>query len=415
MQISRTIAVLGGGIGGIVAANELRRLLPKEHRIVVVERDQYHAFASSFLWVMAGSRTSPQVRRPLASLLRSGIEIITAEATKIDLQQTVVETDHASIKYDFLIVALGADLAVDAIPGLREAAHSFYSLEGADKLHSALQNCPPGQLSIVVTSTPYKCPGAPLEGAMLIADLLSKSGRRGQVEVAIYTPEPQPMPVAGPALGQAAVEMLSSRGIKYHPMHRLVSIDPLVRQITFEGKGVVSYCLLVAIPPHRCPAVITNSGLAGDGGWIPVDRKTLRTKVKNVYAIGDVTSIPLPGRFKPDAPLALPKAGVFAHAQGLVVTHQIIADILGREANVTFCGDGYCMLEAGEELAGFAYGNFFAEPAPDVRLKRIGKAWHLGKVLFERMWLSPPGWRKSAYSKLIATGAKILNVPAATS
>ena len=83
---------------------------------------------------------------------------------------------------------------------------------------------------------------------------------------------------------------------------------------------------------------------------MPVDHATLETKQPDVYAIGDITAIPLPGRWKPDAPLMLPKAGVFAHAQAQVVARRIVQEIAGTRAQDTFCADGYCMLEAGEDL-----------------------------------------------------------------
>jgi sulfide:quinone oxidoreductase len=246
---------------------------------------------------------------------------------------------------------------------------------------------------------------------MLIADFLSKQGLSGKIRASLYTPEPQPMPVAGPELGKAAIDMLQSRGIEYYPGHRLQSVDPADHRMVFDGKGETDYDLLVAIPPHRCPDVVAQSSLSGETGWIPVERSTLRTKVDNIYAIGDVTSIPLPGRWNPEVPMSLPKAGVFAHTQGLIVAHRIVGEITGKATQDTFCGDGYCMLEAGEDLAGFAYGNFFAEPSPQVNLKRIGKAWHIGKVLFEKMWLTPPGVRKRVYETLIATGSRLYGVP----
>ena len=405
------VVILGGGVGGIVAANELRRLLPQKHRITVIERNAIHAFAPSFLWVMSGTRRSAQVQRPVASLMHTGVETIIAEATHIDFARCVVETDRLSVEYDFLIIAVGAELAPETIPGLREASHSFYSLQGAENLHDVLPKCSSGRVAIVVCSLPYKCPGAPLEGAMLIADRLAKTHRQTRFEVALYTPEPQPMPVAGPTLGQAAIEMLSSRGIKYYPLYRLLSVDHQAHHLQFEGKEPVPYDLVVAIPPHKSPPIIARTALANDAGWIPVDRTSLKTKVDNVFAIGDVTSIPIPGRWKPEIALSLPKAGVFAHSQALVAAHRIAGTIIGKMSSDEFCGDGYCMLEAGEDLAGFAYGNFFAEPSPDVRLKRIGKTWHLGKVLFEKMWLSPPGVRKAIYQACIEAGAKLYSVP----
>ncbi len=408
---NKSVVILGGGIGGLVAANEIRQLLPKNHRVILIERNEVHAFPPSFLWVMNGTRQSEQVVRPTRSLLRSGVEFVLAKVNAIDTDRSAIETGGGLINYDYLIVALGAELATRNIPGLEEASHTYYTLDGSARLHSALKDFHGGSIALVVASMPYKCPGAPLEGAMLIADFLKKTGRSAKATVHLFTPESQPMPVAGPILGTAATEMLSARGISYHPLHRLVSVDPDARQLEFEGRRSFGYDLLVAIPPHVAPQVVKQSVLANESGWIPVDRASLATKVENVFAVGDVTSIPIPGRWKPDVPLMLPKAGVFAHVQASVVAQQIAAKVLGRKSSVSFCGDGYCMLEAGEDLAGFAYGNFFAEPSPEVKLKQIGKSWHIGKVLFEKWWLEPYGIRRELYRQCITLGGRLLGIP----
>jgi len=246
---------------------------------------------------------------------------------------------------------------------------------------------------------------------MLLADFFRQRALWDKVEVHLFTPEPQPMPVAGPALGQAVRQMLETKGVTFHPLHTLTAVNPQARELSFEGKESVRYDLLVAIPPHRGPRLVREAGLANETGWIPVDRATLATRHENVYALGDVTVIPIPGRWKPDVPLMLPKAGVFAHAQAEVVARRIAAEITGAGVKETFCGDGYCMLEAGEDLAGFAFGNFFAEPSPQVDLRTIGRVWHLGKVLFERWWLAPFGLRREMLRLTIALGAKALGIP----
>lgn len=411
MTDSKTIVILGAGVGGLVAANELRQLLPPRHRIALVERNEVHAFAPSFLWVMTGRRRPGKIVRPVRTMLRPGVDFVHADVLAIDTGRALIETSGGTLNYDYLIVSLGADLAPESIPGLSGAAHTFYTLDGAAGLHTALQGFRAGRVAVVVASMPYKCPGAPLEAAMLIADFFRRNGRRGGVDIGLFTPEPQPMPVAGPALGQAAAGMLNSRGITYHPLHKLEAIDPERKEMSFEGKGGIPYDLLVAIPPHRTPEAARQSPLANESGWIPVDRSSLKTRIDNVYAIGDVTSIPIPGRWKPDVPLMLPKAGVFAHAQASVVAHRIAASVSGRETSISFCGDGYCMLEAGNDLAGFAYGNFFAAPSPDVRLKRIGRAWHIGKVLFEKWWLAPHGPSRTLYKNAIKMGSRMMGVP----
>ncbi len=407
----KTVVVLGGGVGGLVAANELRRQLARDHRVLVVERNLQHAFAPSFLWLMTGDRQRAEVVRDVRALVRSGVEVVEGEALAINPAERRVETTAGRLNYDYLIIALGAELAPEMISGLRDASHTFFTLDGAAKLFEAMSSFSAGKVAIVISALPYKCPGAPHEGAMLIADFFRRRGLRDKVDIHLFTPEPQPLPVAGPQLGEAVRQMLETKGITFHPGHKLARLDPPSRELLFEDKEQFRYDLLVAIPPHRSPSVVRQSGLANEAGWIPVNHATLATHHPNIYAIGDITAIPLPGRWKPEVPLLLPKAGVFAHAQAQVAARRIAEEVAGTPAQAEFCADGYCMLEAGEDLAGFAFGNFFAEPAPQVQLRKIGKTWHLGKLLFERWWLAPFGMRREVLGAALKLGAKAYGIP----
>ncbi len=406
-----TVVVLGGGIGGMVAANEVRRRLAATHRVVVVEKNAQHAFAPSFLWLMTGEREPDQIRRPLGRLLRRGVELVQAEVAGIDPVHRTVRTSAAELRYDRLIIALGAELAPEAIPGLAEASHTFFTFDGAVRLRDRLREFSGTRVAVVVSATPYKCPAAPHEGAMLLEAYFRRRGLSSKMEIHLFTPEPQPMPVAGPQLGEAVREMLRTQGIGFHPLHKLCSVDPQGRRLSFEGGVRFDYDLLVATPPHRAPRAVADAGLVNETGWVAVDPRTLRTSLDGVYAIGDVTAIPIPGRWKPDAPLLLPKAGVFAHAQAKVVAERVAAEVAGRPCRAAFCGDGYCVLEAGENQAGFAFGNFFAEPAPAVQLKRIGRAWHAGKVLLEKWWLTPAGLRRALIGWAVKAGGRLYGIP----
>lgn len=413
----KTIVVLGAGVGGLVAANELRRLLPPDHRVVLVEKNARHAFAPSFLWLMTGARKPDQISRDVRQLVRRGIEVDLAEAQAIDVTNRTVQTSTQTLHFDYLIVALGAELAPDIMPDLDGASHTFYTFHGAGKLRDVLRGFEGGKVALVVSALPYKCPGAPHEGAMLIADTFRKRGIHDKSEVHLFTPEPQPMPVAGATLGEAVKEMLAKAGVHFHPLHKLTGVNALTRELTFERIGAsqidstFKYDLLIAIPPHRSPRVVRDSGLTNEAGWIPVNRETLQTQYENVYALGDVTAISIPGRWKPEVPLMLPKAGVFAHTQAEVVAQRIADEISGSVPDHVFCGDGYCMLEAGGNLGGFAFGNFFAEPSPQIELRNLGTVWHLGKVLFEQWWLAPHGLKREALRLAITLGSKGLNIP----
>jgi len=409
--VATTTLILGGGVGGQIAANELRRRLSSEHRIVLVERNARHAFAASFLWLMTGDRRPEQITRDLRDLLIPGIDVVRAEVRAIDVGARRVETSAQTFAYTYLVIALGAELAPDAIPGLAEGAHSFYTLDGAARLRSQLETFSGGTVALVVAALPYKCPGAPHEAAMLLADFFRRRGLQDKVEIHLFTPEPQPMPVAGPHLGDAVRRMLEERGVLFHPMHKLTAVEPDAGKMCFEGRPPAGYDLLVAIPPHRAPALVRNAGLTNEAGWIPVDPRTLATRHERAYALGDVTAIPIPGRWKPDVPLMLPKAGVFAHAQALVVADRIAAEVAGREATATFCGEGFCVLEAGRHAAGVAYGDFYAEPSPRIHVRTVGRSWHLGKVLFEQWWLGRTGIRGAILESALKIGSRVAGIP----
>lgn len=378
----KTILILGGGIGGQVAANRLRRLLGREHRIVVIDRERTFTFSPSLLWMIVGTREPAQFSRDLGRLTRKGIEVIEAEITAIDPATRRVSTTAGEFAGDYLIIALGAKLAHDLVPGWKPAALNFYCLKGAEMTRSALAAFQGGRLCIVVAATPYKCPAAPYEAAMLLADFFTRRGLRSKVDLHIYTPEPQPMPVAGPVMGNAIRGMLEQRGIAFHPNLKLECVDGETRTLRFGGEERAAFDLLLGIPPHQAPSVLRDSGLLGESGWIPVDAQTLKTRYDRVYAIGDITTIMLPVG-KP-----LPKAGVFAHHEAETVARNIAAELHGSKPDHAFDGRGYCFLEIGSGQAGFAGGEFYATPEPRITMRRPGYHWHWGKILFERWWLS---------------------------
>jgi len=378
----KTILILGGGIGGQVAANHLRRLLGREHRIVVVERERTYVFSPSLLWMIVGAREPAQFSREFDRIKRKGIEVVQAEVTAMDPAARRVHTTAGELTGDYLIIALGAELDHHAVPGWKPAAINFYCLKGAELTRSALASFQGGRLAIVVAATPFKCPAAPYEAAMLIADYFTHRGLRSKVDLQVYTPDPLPMPIAGPVLGNAVREMLEQRGIGFHPNLKLARVDGEARKLIFAGGKSADFDLLLGVPPHRAPAVVRESDLVNEAGWIPVDAKTLRTRYERAYAIGDVTTIMLPVG-KP-----LPKAGVFAHHEAETVARNVAAEIQGKKPEQAFDGRGYCFLELGGGQAGFASGDFYASPEPMVKLQRPGYHWHWGKILFERWWLS---------------------------
>lgn len=377
----KTILILGGGIGGIVAATTLRRLLPRTHRIVLVERESRHVFPPSLLWLMIGERRSAQISRSFSGLARKGIDIVSGTVESIDPVARVARVDGRNIAADYMIVALGAELAPETVPGLAEAGHNFYTLDGAKALRAERLSFENGRLVVLVAGIPFKCPAAPYETALLLDADFRRRGLADRVRIDIYTPEPGPMPVAGPEVSAQLRAMIESRGIGYYPNHPVTSVDAANRKIVFANGAGTDYGLLAYVPPHRAPAVVRASPLAGESGWIPVDPYTLQTRFPSVYAVGDAATIML----KMGKPL--PKAGVLAHGEAEVVAHNIAAEIIGRAERRSFDGHGECFIEIGNGRAGFGSGNFYAEPTPKIRLRQPSSILHYGKVAFEKYWL----------------------------
>ncbi|MCR4297215.1 MAG: NAD(P)/FAD-dependent oxidoreductase [Gallionella sp.] len=379
--MNRTVLVLGAGIGGIVAAETLRKLLPASDRVIAVDRADRHSFPPSLLWLMVGERKPEDFTRSLDRLANRGVELRRGNITRIDPARRGIEIDGQPVAADALVIALGADYAPEAIPGLAAAGLNIYTMEGAGAIRDSLARFEGGRIVILTAAPMYKCPAAPYEAALLVEAFLRKHGLRDKTTIEFFAAEPRPMFVAGPEVGAAVRGMVEAQGIAYHPEHQVKEVDPAARRVTFANGTAAEFDLLFYVPPHRAPVVVREAGLTNEAGWIPVDRHTLQTQFEGVFAVGDITSIPL----KMGRPL--PKAGVFAHGQAEVVANNIAHAWAGRGTPRKFAGNGMCFIETGNARAGIGKGNFYAEPMPQVEMRGPNLFWHIGKILYEKYWL----------------------------
>ncbi len=304
------------------------------------------------------------------------------------------------------MVSLGAELAPQLLAGFTDAARNVYTLDGAAAAGADLRRFEGGRVVVLVSRLPYKCPAAPYETAFLTEARLRRRGVGGRSSIDVYTPEPYPMPTAGPVLGEALAGMLAARGVGFHPGSTTDHVDPERKELVLAGGERVGYDLLLGVPPHRPPQLVAQGALGGDTGFVTVDPATLQTSAEGVFAIGDVTAIPIAGgKF-------LPKAGVFAHAEGEVVARRIANELAGRPPTAAFDGTGACFVELGDGQAAYATGRFYGENGPQIHLRRPGRHWHAAKVAFEQYWMrrwppTPRRWRPGLYPQA-------LNRPAAS-
>jgi sulfide:quinone oxidoreductase len=378
----KAVVILGGGVGGLVAANLLRDKLSDQADITLIERKKVFEFPPSYPWVMLGQRRPDQAQRPLSSLSRKGIRVVTGEVSNIDLENHQVAAGGSKIAYDYLILALGAEYAPAGIHGLADFSHHVYDLASAVRLHQALVAFDGGTVAVGVSRLPFKCPAAPYETALLIDHQLRARGLENKFRIRFFTPEGIPLPSAGPDIGNHALAFLNARGIESTFKAKLAEVK--AGEATFEDGSTIRFDLLIAVPPHTCPPVVREAGLTDETGWVPVDPTTMRTKHSNVYAIGDVSSVPTPSGFVP----YLPKAGVFAHGQAEVVANNISVEIKGRGKTKAWDGAGACFLMTGGAQAAFVKGIWFTTPRPEVKFSPPSRTSYMQRVLFEKYWMS---------------------------
>lgn len=373
--MGKRILILGAGFGGLAAAIELRKGLGQENRVIVVERKKSFMMGLVKLWILEGSRRLEDSQTPLEGLNAKGIEYLNDEVTEIDVAQNRVQAkDHGWIKYDYLIVALGAELAPDRIGGFVGRGYNLYDAQQVPALREKLLGLERGKVAISIMGMPYKCPPAPYEASMLIDNMLTRQGTRSNIEIDIYAPALIALPIAGPQISANIVEIVSQRGIRFHPSHKLKLV--IDGKLEFENGSKADYDVLIGIPPHKVPEIVRSAGLT-EGDWVAVNRDTMKTEFKNVFAVGDVTEIKL-------GALALPKAGIFAEEQAKVAARQIIDEISGRPSMTTFAGQGYCFMDVGNRRAGYLEGDFFNPTGPSLRLDAPSEQNFQKKQDFER-------------------------------
>lgn len=383
--------ILGAGFGGLACARALRARTPRDHRILLIDRSPLFVVGAAKTWVMLGERRADEVMKTRAALVPDGVELLREEVKRVDAAARRVETDRGSHAGDHLVIALGAELDMAGVPGLDAAAHTFYTLDGAARIRQALDSFHGGRLLLLVPRTPFACPPAPYEAAFLLHALLERRGIRGATQLDVITVEKAPMMTAGPFMGRMIVGQLESRAIGFHGQKKAASVDAKSRVVRFEDGSEAAYDLLLAVPPHRVPRILVEAGLAEAGGWVRVDPKTLEVSGNShVYAIGDSTVLALPGRFDPGAPpLALPKAGVFAAAEGEAVAARIASRLTKGSEPAPFDGHGFCYVEMGGRRAMRAEGDFFAEPNPVMTAREPNEEQYRDKVAWIEGWLRP--------------------------
>jgi len=325
------VLVLGAGFGGLEVASRLSAEAADQVDVTVIDQSDAFVFGFSKLDTLFG-RSDTTWRTPYRALDLPSVTFRQERITRIDPETKKVETTGGSYDADVVVIGLGADLDVAATPGLAEGGHEFYSVAGTERAAAAVRDFESGHAVVAVAGTPYKCPPAPCEAALMLDDYLVQRGRRSGTQITVVSPLPAPVPPS-PATSAAIHDAFAMRGITFRSNVRMTEVDAGSRKLRLDNGEELDYDLLLGVPRH-CPPPVVATLPAGDDGWVHVDPFTLRTDYPDVYAVGDVADAPVP------------RAGVFAERAAGVVAEQILSGLDGRDVT-PYDGYGNCYIEFG--------------------------------------------------------------------
>ena len=347
----KNVVILGAGFAGLELATRLAEDVPDEVDVTIIDSSDAFVFGFSKLDLMFGRADLDTVRLPYARLHKPSVRFARETILSIDPETRRVVTDGATYDPDILVVALGADLDPAATPGCVEEGTEYYSVPGANHVRSVLPTFEGGDAIIGVLGPFFKCPAAPFETAIMLHDYLEKRGLREASTIKVVSPMPKPIPISDEA-SNGILRTLEERDIGWWPKSRFTALDPATKTATLGDGQNVPYSLFLAIPVHVAPKVVAESALVEEDGWIAVDHRTFATKFENVYAVGDVTSAPVP------------RVGVIAENEASTLADVLVHQLRGGDPPEPFEGKVTCYIEFGGPMVARFDGNFLGGPSP---------------------------------------------------
>ncbi len=397
----KRVLVLGGGVGGTLAANLIARKLKREiaagqAKVTVVDATGSHAYQPGYMYIAMGHEKPQKLVRPEKSLLDGNVELVIDAVTAIDAPgRSVTLASGATMTFDQLVIALGARILPGELPNFEAEAHHFYTPEAAARLRQALDAFRGGRIVIGIAGIPYKCPPAPLEVAFLVDSELRERGLRDKTELTFLSPINRAFTIE--SVSDMATPIFEDKGIRLELLAGVSEIDAERKVVVTDAFEEHPYDLLICVPPHKGPQVLIDSGLAPKSGWLPTDRATLQVKkvakptpgtpdediprYPNVYALGDTTDLPLS------------KAGSTAHFEAPVIAERVAAGIQGREPEgreASYTGKVMCFFEVGDGKGTLLQFDYNHPPRPP----KPSQLWHIGKIMFNKTyWRTVPRGR----------------------
>jgi sulfide:quinone oxidoreductase len=365
----QNVVILGAGFAGLQLATRLSEDVPGDVDVTIIDQNDAFVFGFSKLDLMYGRADLDAVRLPYSRIDKPSVRFVQETILSIDPENRRVVTDGATYEPDILVVALGADLDPAATPGVVEEGTEYYSVEGANRVRSVLPSFEGGDVIVGVLGNFFKCPAAPFETAIMLHDFLEKRNLRDVSTIKVISPMPKPIPISDEA-SNGILRACAERDIGWWPQLRTTALDPASKTATLSDGQTIPYSLFLAIPVHRAPKVVEESALVEQDGWIGVDHRTFATKFENVYAIGDVTSAPVP------------RVGVVAENEADTLADVLVHQFRGGPDPEPFKGKVTCYIEFGGPKVARFDGDFLSGPTPVGKFIEASEEMAASKVEF---------------------------------
>jgi sulfide:quinone oxidoreductase len=402
------IVVIGAGIGGLPTAYELRHLLSRQHTITLISDTPFFTFIPSLPWVGLGLKSVSDVQVAVEPVARRlGIQWVEGKVARLEphQQQLWIGVENRAIAYDYLVIATGASLNLQAVPGLgpeegytQSVCNPHHAVLAAKAWQRFLQS--PGPL--VVGAVPgTSCFGPAYEFALLAEWRLRQLGLRDRVPITLITSEPYVghLGIGGMAQSQQLVEnLLKKQQIPTLENTAITAIDAEV--IHLENGTSVPFKYAMLLPSFEGPTFLKNCpDLADEKGFVPVLPTYQHPDFDSLYALGVVVTMQTPE--KTPIPTGVPKTGQMTEAMGMAVAHNI-ACRLGEHSRpaVTPTLSAICITDFGDR--GIV---FIADPVlPDARIGKRRKS-----LALEGRWVS---WSKTLFEQFFLLKMRLgLSVP----
>jgi sulfide:quinone oxidoreductase len=381
----KDVLILGAGTSGTMMANHLSKKLDKnEWNITIVDKDKTHYYQPGYLFLPFDIYKPKDVKKSIDKFIPKRVKLIREQIDLINKDSNTVLLQNGKIlPYDILIIATGTNIAPKEIEGMygkewHKSIFDFYTFQGAKNLRDKLKDWEGGKLVVHIAEMPIKCPVAPLEFAFLSDSFFINKGMRDKVDITFVTPLDGAF--TKPKASKELSYLLEDKNIKIVPNFNIERVDAEQKKIIDYAGKEVEYDLLVTVPTNMGDPMIERSGIGDELNFVPTDKGTLQTKVKeNIFAIGDATNIPAS------------KAGSVAHFESEILTENILRFIEGKELNQTFDGHANCFIETGHGKALLIDFNYTHEPVtgsfplPGVGPLKLLKETHMnhmGKLAF---------------------------------